>query len=159
MRCNVPDCRPLQICGVTSAQDCELAVTSGANLVGMIMWPHAKRSVSDDTAAAICSCARRHGARSVGVFVDENAAPMSRRAAAVGLDMVQLHGDGARAALHEISSDLGVVYVMHATPEGEVVTQVPSAVPCAEGSSRRQVRIRTLCEYPRLCVQTTAIAE
>lgn len=36
--------------------DAELAVQNGADLIGMIMWPKAKRSVDDSTAAAISAC-------------------------------------------------------------------------------------------------------
>jgi hypothetical protein len=47
----------LQICGITSVDDCKLAAGLGADLIGMIMWPNAKRSVSDAVAKDICSCA------------------------------------------------------------------------------------------------------
>ena len=47
----------MQICGVTNVADAELAVSNGADLIGMIMWPKAKRSVDDSTAAAISACA------------------------------------------------------------------------------------------------------
>jgi phosphoribosylanthranilate isomerase len=46
----------VQICGVTNVQDAEHAVKNGADLIGMIMWPKAKRSVDDATAAAISAC-------------------------------------------------------------------------------------------------------
>lgn len=39
----------------------------------MIMWPKAKRSVSDETAKAITETARSQGVDTVGVFVDEDA--------------------------------------------------------------------------------------
>ncbi len=45
----------------------------------MIMWPKAKRSVSDDTAITIAHVAREHGAVAVGVFVDEDAETINRR--------------------------------------------------------------------------------
>lgn len=37
-------------------EDAEHAVGNGADLIGMIMWPKAKRSVDDSTAAAISKC-------------------------------------------------------------------------------------------------------
>ena len=46
---------------------------------GMIMWPKAKRGVSDDTAREIAHEAREHGAIPVGVFVDEDAETINRR--------------------------------------------------------------------------------
>lgn len=72
------------------------------------MWPKAKRAVSDGAAAAIAAAARRHGAAAVGVFVDEDAATITRRCRAAGVGVAQLHGDGARAALQGIPSDLQV---------------------------------------------------
>jgi len=90
------------------------------------MWPKAKRSVSDATAAQIAAAAARHGAEAVGVFVDEDADTISRRCKAAGIRLAQLHGDGARAALPGIPADLQVVYVMHANPEGQILTQLPA---------------------------------
>jgi N-(5'phosphoribosyl)anthranilate (PRA) isomerase len=142
-----------QICGVTSEADCELALSHGADLIGMIMWPMAKRSVSDATAAAICACAARHGARAVGVFVDEDASTIVERAERAGLHFAQLHGDGARAALHEVADGLGVVYVMHAAPDGTLQTQLPSEVPCPHGRQPRKVCCLALrhCDRSNAC--------
>jgi phosphoribosylanthranilate isomerase len=50
-----------------------------ATLAGMIMWPKAKRSVSDDTARMIAHVAVEQGATPVGVFVDEDAETINRR--------------------------------------------------------------------------------
>ena len=46
------------------------------------MWPKAKRSVSDETAAAIARAATEGGATPVGVFVDEDAETINRRCGA-----------------------------------------------------------------------------
>jgi phosphoribosylanthranilate isomerase len=74
----------------------------------MIMWPKAKRAVSDEVAAAIVAAAAARGAAAVGVFVDEDAATIARRCRAAGLGVAQLHGDGARAALAGLPGDLQV---------------------------------------------------
>jgi phosphoribosylanthranilate isomerase len=74
----------------------------------MIMWPKAKRSVSDATAADIAAAAKQHGAQPVGVFVDEDAATIARRCEAAGLGIAQLHGDNSRAALADIPDGLQV---------------------------------------------------
>jgi phosphoribosylanthranilate isomerase len=91
----------------------------------MIMWPKAKRAVSDATAAAIAAAAAARGAKAVGVFVDEDAVTITKRCRAAGIPVAQLHGDGARAALPGIPSDLEVVYVMHASLAGEILTAAP----------------------------------
>jgi phosphoribosylanthranilate isomerase len=74
----------------------------------MIMWPKAKRSVADTTAAAIASAARAAGAQPVGVFVDEDAGAIEARCRAADVGIAQLHGDGARAALAHLTTDLKV---------------------------------------------------
>ena len=38
------------------------ATAAGANLIGMILWPRAKRSISSSTAREVAAAARRHGA-------------------------------------------------------------------------------------------------
>jgi phosphoribosylanthranilate isomerase len=123
-----------------SVEDCELAARSGAHYIGMIMWPKAKRSVSVATAAAICECAKRHGAEAVGVFVDESADTISKHCSLAGLQFAQLHGDRAREALHELPEGLRVIYVMHASPQGEVQTAVPSEMPRQGGAALKVVR-------------------
>lgn len=49
------------------------------------MWQKAKRAVSAETARGIAAVAREHGAKAVGVFVDEDAAAIVSRQAGGGL--------------------------------------------------------------------------
>jgi phosphoribosylanthranilate isomerase len=74
----------------------------------MIMWPKAKRSVSDDIAADIARVAKEHGAQPVGVFVDEDAATIQQRCQAAGIGIAQLHGDPSRACLSQVDASLKV---------------------------------------------------
>ena len=76
--------------------------------VGMIMWPKAKRSVSDETAAEIARVAKEHGAQPVGVFVDEDAVTIQQRCQAAGISIAQLHGDPCRACLSQVDASLKV---------------------------------------------------
>lgn len=87
-----------------------LAAATFSAFSGMIMWPKAKRSVSDATAAGIAAAAKQHGAQPVGVFVDEDAATIAQRCQAAGLGIAQLHGDASRAALANIPDSLQVTY-------------------------------------------------
>lgn len=51
-----------------------------------------------------------------------------RRCQAAGIPVAQLHGDGARAGLEQLQqSGLQLIYVMHATPDGRLVTPLPPA--------------------------------
>lgn len=115
----------VKVCGVTSIEDAELAASSGANLIGMILWPKAKRSVSADTARNIADVARKYGAEPVAVFVDEDAATIDEVCREAHIKIAQLHGEGARSALCELSSNLQVVYVLHADKDGSISTSFP----------------------------------
>jgi phosphoribosylanthranilate isomerase len=83
----------VKICGVTRPEDAALAAALGVDYVGLNFWPGSKRFVSVDEARDIVAAMPRPGPARVGVFV--NAAPedVEHVALAVGLDLVQLHGD------------------------------------------------------------------
>jgi phosphoribosylanthranilate isomerase len=94
--------RPLvKVCGVTSAGDAIAAVELGADLVGLNFHPPSPRFVATERAAEIAAAVRRAAAgraearpvRLIGVFVDLPRREVLAIDAAVGLDLVQLHGD------------------------------------------------------------------
>ena len=80
----------VKMCGITSARDAELAAQAGAKLIGMILWPHSKRSVSLEVAKEISKAARDCGAEPVGVFVDDDLSTVLQAADASGLEFVQV---------------------------------------------------------------------
>jgi phosphoribosylanthranilate isomerase len=80
-----------KICGVCSAHDGALASRHGADYVGVILAPGRSRSRTLSEAAAIFDAAK--GSLRVGVFVDASIDVMMEAAGALGLDVVQLHGD------------------------------------------------------------------
>ena len=64
----------IKVCGVTRPEDALHAAQCGASLVGLVLWPGSKRSVTDvGLAREIAAAAREGGAEPVAVFVDENA--------------------------------------------------------------------------------------
>jgi len=82
----------VKICGITNLADAELAVELGADFVGLNFWPRSPRWVTMDAALAIAE--RLRGAAGlVGVFVDEEPERVAATADALGLDLVQLHGN------------------------------------------------------------------
>ncbi|PRW61333.1 N-(5 -phosphoribosyl)anthranilate isomerase chloroplastic-like [Chlorella sorokiniana] len=115
----------IKVCGVTNAEDADAAAAAGASLIGMILWPRAKRSISPAVARQIGAAARAHDAEPVAVFVDEDAATIERVCDEAGVRIAQLHGDGARAALPHLPAHLAAVYVMHADLAGQLQTQPP----------------------------------
>lgn len=85
--------RPLvKICGLTRPQDAALAVELGADLVGMVFYAASPRAV-DRGAAREVAAAVAGRVPLVGVFVNAAADEIEETAAAIGLDLVQLHGD------------------------------------------------------------------
>lgn len=48
----------VKMCGITSARDAAMAATVGAKLIGVILWPSSKRSVSLSEAKEISRVAK-----------------------------------------------------------------------------------------------------
>ena len=81
----------VKICGITRAQDADLAAGLGANALGFVFWPNSPRYISADAARAIAATVPAHVLK-VGVFVDQPVEEVARIMADVGLDVAQLHG-------------------------------------------------------------------
>jgi phosphoribosylanthranilate isomerase len=82
----------VKICGITTVADAECAIDAGADALGFVFWPMSPRRTTVEAAAAI-SRELPTTVRRVGVFVNETREAMARAADAVGLDLLQLHGD------------------------------------------------------------------
>ena len=82
----------VKLCGLTRSADVELAAKAGATHAGFIFVPGTPRAVTVDQARPLASTARRNGIRTVGVFRDAPLHAVATTAAALGLDVVQLHG-------------------------------------------------------------------
>jgi phosphoribosylanthranilate isomerase len=81
----------VKICGITRAQDAELASRFGAAAVGFIFWPDSPRSIASEVASRIVEVVPPHVMK-VGVFVDEDLDVVRHVMDVVGLDVAQLHG-------------------------------------------------------------------
>jgi phosphoribosylanthranilate isomerase len=82
----------VKICGITSPEDAILAVTAGADAIGVNLWPGSKRFVDDARAREILAVVPANILK-VGVFVNAAPADVASRMGFLGLDKVQLHGD------------------------------------------------------------------
>jgi len=82
----------VKICGITRAEDAELAIALGASAVGFVMWPRSPRFLEPARARDIVRSLPPF-VTPVGVFVDQPAGHVKDVAAVVGLGAVQLHGN------------------------------------------------------------------
>lgn len=96
----------VKVCGVTSAAFAAEAARRGVDYIGVIFAARSSRRVTVEAARQVASAARAAAPgrppKIVGVFVEQTAEEMSAAAAAVPLDVVQLHGaysDGDVSAL------------------------------------------------------------
>ncbi len=99
----------VKICGLRSERDVELAVEAGADMVGMVLSPGFRRSVSLEEAASMADASG--DAVSVGVFVDAPPEAVIRAVYELGLDAVQLHGSEDDEYVSRIRSDARVTVV------------------------------------------------
>ena len=82
----------LKVCGITRAEDAELAVAAGAWAIGFILWPGSRRFVEPAMAAGIARSVRRR-VELVGVFVNPTLDEVAHAVDLMGLSHLQLHGD------------------------------------------------------------------
>jgi phosphoribosylanthranilate isomerase len=96
----------VKICGITRAEDAELAASLGAWALGFILWPGSKRAVEPGVAAGIASGVRRR-VELVGVFVNPTLDEVAHAADSIGLTHVQLHGDEGPTFAAEVARRTG----------------------------------------------------
>jgi len=96
----------IKICGVTTPEDALQVALAGADAIGINLWSGSKRFVGDDAAAARVLAAIPAGVLKVGVFVNAPADEVAAKAARLGLDRVQLHGDEAAHDFAALSNEI-----------------------------------------------------
>ena len=127
MNFDVP--KVVKICGITTPEDCRVAIDSGASHIGMILWPKSKRSVDIERAKRIveeCEKSKERVITPVAVFVDEDGATIAKICEELGYNThAQLHGDLARQSLKDIPQKIKVIWVCSADENGKIVTEMP----------------------------------
>ena len=96
----------IKFCGITTLEDAELAVAAGAWAIGLIFWPSSPRRAGFDAAAEIAAGVKRR-VEVTGVFVNATLDHVAETADAVGLTMLQLHGDEGPAYCSEAARRTG----------------------------------------------------
>jgi phosphoribosylanthranilate isomerase len=82
----------IKFCGITTVDDARAALDAGAWAIGLIFWPRSPRRCDPATATEIAAAVKRR-AETVGVFVNPTLDHVAATVDAVGLTMIQLHGD------------------------------------------------------------------
>ncbi|MFQ6022069.1 MAG: phosphoribosylanthranilate isomerase [Acidiferrobacterales bacterium] len=82
----------VKICGITRVEDALAVAQLGADAIGLVFYNRSPRRVSVDQARAIARSLPPFVTR-VGVFLDLDDEDVQVAIAAVGLDVLQFHGD------------------------------------------------------------------
>lgn len=82
----------IKICGITNLDDAKAALDFGADALGFVFFRESPRYISPEKAAGIIAKLPVF-ATSVGVFVDEPLEKINNIVKAIGIDVIQLHGE------------------------------------------------------------------
>jgi phosphoribosylanthranilate isomerase len=96
----------IKFCGITTLEDADDAVSAGAWAIGLIFWPNSPRACDPGVAVEIAAALKRR-AQVAGVFVNPTLDEVAATADAVGLTMVQLHGDEGPVFCDEVARRTG----------------------------------------------------
>jgi phosphoribosylanthranilate isomerase len=88
----------IKLCGFTRPEDARVAVSEGADMIGLILWSPSPRAITREDARRVREVVPAD-VPLVGVFVDEEPETIDELVAGIGLDRVQLHGAEPRAEI------------------------------------------------------------
>ncbi|MBQ7739162.1 MAG: phosphoribosylanthranilate isomerase [Desulfovibrionaceae bacterium] len=91
----------IKICGLTRAEDVQVALDLGCDLAGFIFHPQSPRYIEPSVAASFDS----GNMRRVGVFVTEDSDEILQIAKEARLDLIQLHGDQSEEVAQKIGPE------------------------------------------------------
>jgi len=119
----------VKICGITRVEDARVAVASGADAIGLVFYPKSPRYVELPLAHEI---ARTVGpfVTVVGLFVNASVEQVNTALDAVGLDLLQFHGDEDEAFCAQFKRPY--IKAIRMSP-GLDVQQVIDSYPSARG--------------------------
>ncbi|HET7437811.1 MAG TPA: phosphoribosylanthranilate isomerase [Thermoanaerobaculia bacterium] len=147
----------IKICGLTRSEDAVAAADLGADFLGMIFIPTSPRHIDGPQAAAIVGAVRKTNAKAkfVGVFRDASIDVMRDTAAAVGLDLIQMHGTETDEDIAAIGRPVIKTFrVGDALPDTTAVTKAEWVLfdtydERREGGTGRRFDWSLLAMYPR----------
>ena len=93
----------VKICGLSTKEAVEVAVSAGADYIGFVFAP-SKRQVTLEQAAELAEIIPTY-VKKVGVFVSPNRSELLEVIEKVGLDLVQVHGQVAADLFEDLPCD------------------------------------------------------
>jgi phosphoribosylanthranilate isomerase len=111
------DAPRVKICGITNLPDAELAVELGAWALGMIFYEGSPRQCSPAQAQTITTVLQRR-VELCGVFVNAPLEQIVHDSEALGLSLVQLHGDEGPSFCAEVARRTGARVIKAAQVSG-----------------------------------------
>lgn len=95
----------IKICGIKTVEAAQVAVESGASLLGLVFYPPSPRYLAPEVAARVVADIQTFAKRPalVGLFVNVPLKEMAQAAERYGLDYLQLSGDEEPPAVAEIA--------------------------------------------------------
>lgn len=97
----------IKICGLSTPETLEAALTAGANYVGFVMLPASPRFVAPEPARRLVDQARGR-AKTVLLFADTPREAMDRLVRDLEPDLIQLHGRETIADIRNAKTDHGL---------------------------------------------------
>jgi phosphoribosylanthranilate isomerase len=94
----------IKFCGLVRAQDVDTAVALGVDAVGFVFYPRSPRALGLDEARAL-RVRLPSWVSAVGLFVNASPEQVQATRAAVGLDVLQFHGDETPGACSSLAGD------------------------------------------------------
>lgn len=94
----------VKICGITNLADAKAALSFGADFIGFIFAKSPRRITPEKAKQIIARLPK--STKTVGVFVNENAADVNQIAKELKLKYVQLHGDEAPAYCKKVKAKI-----------------------------------------------------
>lgn len=115
----------VKICGVRRNCDVQWVSQAGGDAIGLNFFPKSVRYVDpkDESTAELCQLANEFGLLRVGVFVNRSAVQCQEVAEAVGLDVIQLHGDESVDVAQQLTASGCRVVRAIKLPLGEIGAQ------------------------------------
>src|SRR6201996_329687 len=104
----------IKICGLSTRETLDVALESGADMVGFVFFPPSPRHLSIQVARDLGQAVKRRAAK-VALTVDADDATLAGVVEALQPDLLQLHGHESAARLADIKRKFGLP-VMKALP-------------------------------------------